>query len=589
MSILSYLSQEMSVTTMLNLMKYLKPYKWFILGVICLTLTSTLFELYIPTLMANIVDIGIVNSDIPYILKTGIGMLILSLMAILITVSSIYLSNRIATAFGRDIRRYLFIKVESFSVETLERFGTASLITRTTNDIKQVQDVLGMILGMATRAPLMLVGGIILASSRDSKLSLIFFVSLPLLVLLIGVIMKKAGPLFTALQKRTDQLNLIIRESLIGTRIIRAFNQVNFEKKRFNIANENFRDTGIKVNQTMSILMPIMQLIMNFTSVAIVWFGAVLIDQGNTQVGNMMAFLQYALMIFMALVLLSIAFISIPRAQASAKRISEVLQVDVTINDPIENNNKDYEKGLVQFENVTYRYLGAEKAAIENISFTVNPGQTTAIIGSTGSGKSTIIQLIPRFFDPDEGRILVGGIDIRDMTQEKLREGIGYVPQKTSLISGTIEENMKIGKKNASKEEIEEALTIAQAVDFVKEREKGIYTLINQSGSNLSGGQRQRLAIARALVRKPELYLFDDSFSALDYTTDAKLRRTLKESVDATMIIVGQRVSSVMDADQIIVLDEGKVVGIGTHDYLAQTNIVYQEIIESQNTEGEIL
>lgn len=574
---------------MLNLFKYLKPYKWLVLGVICLTLTSTLFELYIPTLMANIVDIGIVNSDIPYILKTGIGMLILSLLAIVVTMTSVYFSNRVATAFGRDIRRYLFIKVESFSIESLEKFGTASLITRTTNDIKQVQDVLGMILGMATRAPLMLIGGIILAVSRDSKLSLIFFVSLPLLVLLIGVIMKIAGPLFTTLQKRTDQLNLIIRESLIGTKVIRAFNQVSFEKKRFNIANENFRDTGIKVNQTMALQIPIMQLIMNFTSVAIIWFGALRIDQGMTQVGNMMAFLQYALMIFMALVLLSIALISIPRAQASAKRISEVLQVDDTIKDPIDKNDKECEKGLLQFENVTYRYQGAEKAAIENISFTVNPGQTTAIIGSTGSGKSTILQLIPRFFDPDEGRILVGGIDIRDMAQEKLREKIGYVPQKASLISGTIEENMRIGKKDVTEEEIEEALTISQAIDFVQEKDKGIYTQINHSGSNLSGGQRQRLAIARALVRKPEIYLFDDSFSALDYKTDAKLRRTLKESLDATVVIVGQRVSSVKDADQIIVLDEGKVVGIGAHDDLEKTNSVYQEIIESQNTEGETL
>ncbi|MBU7591125.1 ABC transporter ATP-binding protein [Metabacillus halosaccharovorans] len=574
---------------MLNIFKYLKPYKWLVLVVICLTLTSTLFELYIPTLMANIIDIGIVNSDIPYILKTGIGMLILSLLAIVVTMTSVYFSNRVATAFGRDIRRYLFIKVESFSVESLEKFGTASLITRTTNDIKQVQDVLGMILGMATRAPLMLIGGIILAVSRDSKLSLIFFVSLPLLVLLIGVIMKIAGPLFTTLQKRTDQLNLIIRESLIGTKVTRAFNQVSFEKKRFNIANENFCDTGIKVNQTMALQIPIMQLIMNFTSVAIVWFGALRIDQGMTQVGNMMAFLQYALMIFMALVLLSIALISIPRAQASAKRISEVLQVDDTIKDPKDKSDKECQKGLLQFENVTYRYQGAEKAAIENISFTVNPGQTTAIIGSTGSGKSTIIQLIPRFFDPDEGRILVGGIDIRDMAQEKLREKIGYVPQKASLISGTIEENMRIGKKDATEEEIEEALTISQAIDFVKEKDNGIYTQINHSGSNLSGGQRQRLAIARALVRMPEVYLFDDSFSALDYKTDAKLRRTLKESLDATMVIVGQRVSSVKDADQIIVLDEGKVVGIGTHDYLEKTNSVYQEIIESQNTEGEAL
>jgi ATP-binding cassette subfamily B protein len=478
--------------------------------------------------------------------------------------------------------------VETYSVETYEKFGPASLITRTTNDIKQVQDVLNMILGMATRAPLMLIGGIFLAFSRDSKLSLIFIAALPLLVLIIFIIFKKATPLFVMLQKKTDRLNLVIRESLTGTRVNRAFNQVSYEQKRFNIANEDFRETGTKVNQTMALLFPFLQLIINFANIAIIWFGAVRISQGTMQVGNLMAFLQYVLMIFMAFVMLSIALIMIPRAQASANRISEVLKVDPTVKDPVKLSVNERQKGLVQIENVTYRYPGSEKPAIENISFQVEQGQTIAIIGSTGSGKSTLIKLIPRFYDPEEGKVVVNGIDTREMTQEKLREKISYVPQKASLFSGTIAENLRIGKADATEEEIIEALTIAQAINFVEEKEDGIHSHLNQAGSNLSGGQKQRLSIARALVRKPEIYIFDDSFSALDYKTDAKLRRTLKEKLNATIIIVGQRVSSIMDADQIIVMDEGKMVGKGTHEYLLKTNTVYQEIVSSQNMGGEV-
>jgi len=573
---------------MFTILKYIKPYKWLVVSIMGLTLAGIIFELYVPTLMANIVDIGIVNSDVPYIIQSGLWMLVLSILAIFVTIFSNYLSSKVAVGFGRDMRRHLFLKVESFSVETYEKFGPATLITRTTNDIKQVQDVLNMILGMATRAPLMLIGGIILAFSRDPQLSLIFLVALPLLVLIIFIIIKKATPLFVLLQKKTDRLNLVIREILTGTRVVRAFNQVLYEKKRFNSANEEFRDTGIKVNQTMAMLFPFLQLIMNFTNIAIVWFGAVRISQGTMQVGNMMAFLQYALMIFMAFIMLSIALIMIPRAQASAYRINEVLLVDPTVKDPEKSTMKESLIGQVQFENVTYRYAGAEKAALENISFEVKQGQTTAIIGSTGSGKSTLIKLIPRFYDPDEGKVIMSGTDIREMTQEELREQIGYVPQKASLFSGTIADNLRIGKEDATEEEIIEALTIAQAIDFVHEKDKGIHSLINQTGSNLSGGQKQRLSIARALVRKPDIYLFDDSFSALDYKTDAKLRRTLKEKLNATVIIVGQRVSSIMDADQIIVLDEGKMVGKGTHEYLLKTNTVYQEIVSSQKMGGEV-
>jgi ATP-binding cassette, subfamily B, multidrug efflux pump len=573
---------------MFTMLKYIKPYKWLIASIITLTLASTLFELYIPTLMANVIDIGIADSNLPYIIQSGVWMLVLSMLTIFVTIVSIYLSSKVATGFGRDLRRALFVKVESLPIETLNRFGPATLITRTTNDSKQVQDVLSMILGTVTRAPLMLIGGIILAINREPKLSLIFLAALPILIFLIVSVMKKAMPLFVIMQTKTDRLNLVIRESLTGIRVTRAFNQVNYEKKRFNIANEDFRDNGIKVNKTMALLFPFMQLIINFTNIAIVWFGAIRINEGTMMVGNMMAFLQYALMIFMAFIMLSIAFMKLPRALASVKRISEVLDVEAIVKVPKETRDSGEnisQSDFIQLKNVTYRYEGAERAAVENISFEVCQGQTTAIIGGTGSGKTTLIQLILRFFDPVEGEILVNDIDVRVISQSKFREKIGYVPQKAILFSGTIVENLRLGNKDVTEEEVVEALTIAEAIDFVNLKEKGIHSFLHQAGSNLSGGQKQRLSIARALVRKPEIYIFDDSFSALDYKTDAKLRRSLKEKLDATIIIVGQRISSIMDADQIIVLDQGKMVGQGTHEYLLRNSIVYQEIVASQQIE----
>ncbi|WP_077620645.1 ABC transporter ATP-binding protein [Bacillus sinesaloumensis] len=573
---------------MKTLLIFIKPYRWPILGILGLTLVGIMFELYIPTLMANVVDIGIVNSDIPYIIKTGIWMILLSLMSIVVAIGGIYLTSKVAAGFARDVRLKLFVKVEGFSLEELDRVGTASLITRTTNDIKQIQEVLSIILGMATRAPLMLVGGIFLAIMMEPKLSLIFIIALPVLVLVIVLIIKKAIPLFSTIQKKTDRLNLVIRESLTGIRVIRAFNQVSHEKKRFDVANEDFRDTAIRVNKIMALLFPFMGIIISFSNVAIVWFGAIQIEQGVLQVGNMMAFLQYALMIFMAFIMLSIAFMMIPRAQASAKRIGEVLQMEATIKDPLKTNGHVNQEGRIQLENVTYRYDGAEKPVIENISFEVEPGQTTAILGSTGAGKTTLIQLILRFYDPVDGRVLVDGIDIRKMSQKKLREKIGYVPQKVSLFTGTIEENIRFGKTDVTKEEIIQALEVAHAIDFVHEKENGIKTMIDQAGSNLSGGQKQRLSIARAIVRNPGFYIFDDSFSALDYKTEARLRQMLKEKLNATIIVVGQRISSIKDANQIIVLDEGKMVGKGTHEFLLETNKVYQEIVYSQSMEGEV-
>ncbi|OIJ19200.1 multidrug ABC transporter ATP-binding protein [Anaerobacillus alkalidiazotrophicus] len=572
---------------MISILKYLKPYWFFMVMVFVFTLSAILLELYLPTLMADVVDIGIVNHDISFILQTGALMIASALLAIVFNIISIYFSTKAALGLGRDIRRKLFLSVENFSLKEYEKFGPSSLITRTTNDIKQIQDVINMMLRMMTRAPLMLVGGIVLAVSRDAVLSLIFLAALPILAGLIFFISKKALPLFGLLQKKTDRLNLILRETLIGTRVVRAFNRVEYEKSRFNQANRDYRDTGIRVNKIMSFMFPVMMLVMNFTSIAIVWFGAIRIDQGMMQIGNLMAFLQYALMILFSLILLSMVFVMIPRAEASAKRISEVLHVKPEIVDARDELREENGlRGHLEFKNVTFRYSGAEKPAVENISFTAKPGEVTAIIGSTGAGKTTLTQLIPRFYDVESGSILLNRVDIRRMKQHTLRQKIGYVPQKASLFSGTIAENILLGKKDATEVEIFEALETAQALDFVQEKEDGIFAHIEQSGLNLSGGQKQRLSIARALVRKPELYVFDDSFSALDYKTDAKLREALKKKVsDSTILVVAQRVNTVINADQIIVLNEGKTAGVGTHEQLLKENKIYQEIVESQEKE----
>lgn len=573
---------------MIALFKYLKPYWLPIILVLVLTLGGTFLELYLPTLMADVVDIGIVNSDIPFIVKTGGWMIVFSVLAVLLTIGKIYFSTKVALGFGRDVREKLFVNVEKFSMQEFEKIGAASLITRTTNDVKQVQDVLNMMLNMMTRAPFMLLGGIVLAISRDPVLSLVFLAALPILALLIILVSRKAIPLFGALQKKTDRLNLLLREGLAGVRVVRAFNRVPHEKQRFNTANKDYRDTGIAVNKLMAFLFPIMMIVMSFTNIAIVWFGGIRIDDGAMQVGNLMAFLQYAMMILMSLIMLSMTFIMIPRAQASAKRINEVLQLESDIKDP-ENVAKDTGLyGHVEFKNVTFRYHGAEKPAIENISFHAKPGQVTAIIGSTGAGKTSLVQLVPRFYDIETGAILIDGVDVRHMTQETLRSKIGYVPQKASLFSGTIAENLRLGKEGATEEDMQQALQTAQALDFVREKENGIHAHIDQGGTNLSGGQKQRLSIARALIRKPEIYIFDDSFSALDYKTDAQLRRALKqETTKSTVLLVAQRVSTVVDADQIIVLNEGKMAGMGTHQELLDNNTIYQEIVASQQVKEE--
>ncbi|OAS82629.1 MULTISPECIES: ABC transporter ATP-binding protein [Metabacillus] len=568
---------------MLEMIKHLKPYKTQLFLVFLFSLVAILFELYLPTLMADIVDVGIVNEDVPFILKTGGWMLVCTIMSILLMVGVSYFASKVSLGFGRDMRRKLFVHIEHFSLQEYEKFGSASLITRTTNDVKVVQDVINMMQRMMTRAPLMLVGGVLLAVSRDRYLSLVFLAALPILALVIFIVARKAIPLFSVQQKKTDRLTLILREVLTGIRVVRAFNRVEFERSRFNVANEEFRDTGIKVGKLMALMFPIMLIIMNFTNIAIVWFGAIRIDQGDMQVGNLLAFIQYAAMILFSLIMLSMAFIMIPRAQVSAKRLNDVLLTKPMIKDPEQAVQSSDAEGIIEFKDVTFRYEGAEKPVLEGVSFSAKPGETTAIIGSTGAGKSTLLQLIPRFYDVESGSILIDGVNIQSMTQSALREKIGYVPQKATLFSGTIAENIRYGKEDATEADIVGALETAQATQFVQSREHGIESNLEQAGVNLSGGQKQRLSIARALVRKPKIYLFDDSFSALDYKTDSMLRQALKtETSHATIIIVAQRVNTVKDANKIIVLNEGEIAGVGTHQELLHENAIYQEIVASQ-------
>ncbi|WP_019635491.1 ABC transporter ATP-binding protein [Paenibacillus fonticola] len=574
---------------MIKLFRYLKPYWLLVLAVLVLVFFQSLSELYLPTLMADIVDIGVVKGDTPYIWKIGSFMLLVALGGMFCSIAASYFSARAATGFGKILRGKVFNHVENFSLEEFDKVGTASLITRTTNDITQIQQVLIMMLRMMVMAPMMCIGGIIMAISKDARLSLIFVVVLPVLALAIFLIARKGLPLFKAIQKKIDKLNLVLRENLTGIRVIRSFNRIQHEKMRFDQANYDLTDTSIKVNKIMAFMMPVMMLVMNLSSVAIIWFGGLRIDAGSMQVGDLMAFLQYAMQIMFSLLMVSMMFVMVPRASVSAVRINEVLDMEPVIKDTETVGSPTGQKGYVEFQNVTFSYPGAEQPAIQNISFAARPGEVTAIIGGTGSGKSTLISMIPRFYDVESGRVLVNGTDVRDMPQQELRAKIGFVPQKAVLFTGTIGENIRYGKEDATDEEVWHAAQIAQAADFVAKMEDGYESPIAQGGTNLSGGQKQRLSIARALVRQAEVYIFDDSFSALDFKTDSKLRAALKqETKQSTVIIVAQRVSTVLEADQIIVMDESKIAGIGKHHELMETCDVYKEIVLSQLSEEEI-
>jgi ATP-binding cassette subfamily B protein len=539
--------------------------------------------------MSDIVNNGIAKSDNTYILNTGKTMILVALGDGICVIVANFIGSQVAIKFGKKLRSMLFAKAENFSLHEFDKVGTASMITRTTNDIVQIQQLLVMIMRMLISAPLMCIGGIILAAHKDAKLTLIFAVAIPLLITVVGIFLSKALPYFKAIQKKLDKLNLVTREGLTGIRVIRAFNNISREKKKFNNANLELRDTSLTVNRIMAGLMPFMMVILNITQLAVIWFGAIRIDNGGLQVGDMMAFLQYAMQIMFSFLMMAMMFVMIPRAEASAVRISEVLAMDPEIVDAKETKKLEGERGHIEFRDVTFSYPGAEQSAINNISFNAKPGEITAIIGGTGSGKSTLINLIPRFYDIDSGSILIDGIDTRELTQEDLRSKIGFVPQKAVLFTGTISENIRFGNREASDDEVEHASKVAQAYDFITDMKEGFDSVIAQGGSNVSGGQKQRLSIARALVRRPEVYVFDDSFSALDFKTDAKLRAALKsETKQSTVIIVAQRISTVMEADRIIVLDEGRVVGMGTHRELLNSNEVYKEIASSQLSEEEL-
>lgn len=548
-------------------------------------------DLYLPTLTSNIIDKGVAVGDIDYIWQTGIFMVGFSLISIIAAVGNTFFATRESQKLGKELRTDIYNKVENSSTRTFDKYGTASLITRTTNDVNQIQMVTQMFLRMMINAPITLIGASFLAYSKDPQLTKIFLVVIPIIIVAIGGIMYFAVPLFKSMQKKTDRLNLVFREGLTGVRVIRAFNKTAYEEKRFDDANKDYTQTAIKVNTIVALMMPLMTLIMSGTNVAITWFGGHYIADMTLEVGNLIAFMTYAMQILISFMMLSMIFVMVPRAQASAERINEILEEPdeiVDVENPATISCQGSQATLV-FDHVSYRFPGAEKLALKDVDFSVDSGQTVAIIGGTGSGKTTLVNLLPRLYDVESGVIRLNNQDISKVTQHDLREVIGFVPQKAVLFSGTIRENMCYGRPEATDEEIWRALEIAQAKDFVEGLTDGLESRVEQGGGNFSGGQRQRLAIARALIKEADVYVFDDSFSALDFKTDANLRGALKKSMtEGIMVIVAQRVSTVMDADIILVLDEGKVVGQGTHEELLADNATYQEIVHSQLREEDL-
>jgi ATP-binding cassette, subfamily B, multidrug efflux pump len=575
---------------MLKLFRLIKPYRGYVAIVLVLALAQSIGFLLLPRLMSDIVDKGIVKGDQRAILETGGLMLLMSVVATLCAIAGSYFSSKVATGFGRILRGAIFARVENFSIHQFERFGSASLVTRTTNDTTQVQQMLIMMLTMVITAPMMAIGGVILALSQDAQLAWVLIAAMPPMALVFGLIMRGATPLSQAMQLKIDRLNLVLGEGLGGVRVIRAFDRGAHQRDRFDQANLDLTNTAISVNRLIACLMPALIVMLNLTSVAIIWFGSHRIDQGTMQVGAMIASLQYAMQILFAVFMVTAMFVMLPRASASAARINEVLGMEAEIVDPAAPKTlATTQRGLVEFQDVTFQYPGAEEPALTGVSFTAHPGEVTAIVGGTGSGKSTLAGLIPRFYDVNHGRVLVDGVDVRELPQADLRARIGFVPQKAVLFTGTVSENIRYGREDASDEEVRHAATVAQALEFVDAMPEKFASPIAQGGINLSGGQKQRLAIARAVVRRPGIYVFDDSFSALDLTTDARLRAALKvETAQATVFVVAQRISTVINADRIVVLDNGRVVGVGTHADLLERSDTYREIVESQASLEEV-
>ncbi|MDW6061767.1 ABC transporter ATP-binding protein [Streptomyces sp. FXJ1.4098] len=567
---------------------YLRPYTQSIALIVVLQLVQTLATLYLPTLNADIIDHGVVKGDTGYILQVGGLMIAITLAQIVCSVGAVYYGARTASALGRDVRAAVFDRVQSFSAREVGHFGAPSLITRTTNDVQQVQMLALMSFTLMVSAPIMCVGGIIMALNQDVPLSGLLLLIVPTLGIIVSLIVRQMRPLFRGVQERIDTVNRVLREQITGIRVIRAFVRDQHERDRFTGANTELLDVSMKAGRLMSLMFPAVMMVVNLSSVAVVWFGGHRIDSGDMQIGALTAFLSYLMQILMAVMMATFMFMMVPRAEVCAERIQEVLETETSVAPPLKPVPPLERRGLLELRGVEFRYPGAEEPVLRDVSLVARPGQTTAVIGSTGSGKSTLLGLVPRLFDATDGSVHLDGVDVRDMDPVLMAESIGLVPQKPYLFSGTVASNLRYGKPDATDEELWQALEIAQARDFVERMEGGLEAPIAQGGGNVSGGQRQRLAIARALVRQPAVYLFDDSFSALDYATDARLRSALAdETEDATVVIVAQRVSTIRGADRIVVLDEGRVVGTGTHAELMENNQTYREIVLSQLTEQE--
>ncbi|HEY3317575.1 MAG TPA: ABC transporter ATP-binding protein [Coriobacteriia bacterium] len=568
---------------------YLRPYAGQLALVMFLLLTQAIANLYLPELNADIINNGVAKGDVGYIMRIGGLMLGVTLVLGVISIASVYFGSKTSMSFGRDVRSAIFRRVGTFSQTEVNKFGTPSLITRNTNDVQQIQMVTLMALNVMILAPFMGIGGIIMALRQDVPLSATLLVIVPLMAVFLGFLVSRALPLFTSMQIKVDRINKVMRETLSGVRVIRAFVRDDFEQRRFAEANEDLTDTARKVFRLFALMWPVLMGVMNLSTVAVLWFGAHRIASGQMPIGNLMAFIAYITQILFSVMMATFMLTMLPRASASGKRIQEVLETEPGVRDPLVPASPSASRGYLEFHNVEFLYPGAQEPVLKDISFSAGPGETTAIIGSTGSGKSTLINLIPRFYDATAGQVLVDGVDVREMAQEDLWRKVGFIPQRAFLFSGTVASNLRFGDEDASEDELWHALRVAQGADFVTEMPEGLDAPISQGGANVSGGQRQRLAIARALVKRPEIYVFDDSFSALDFKTDSKLRAALEsETHEATVIIVAQRVSTIMHADRIVVLDEGRVVGMGTHGELMVTSETYREIVYSQLTEEEI-
>ncbi|MFC5804289.1 ABC transporter ATP-binding protein [Streptomyces formicae] len=567
---------------------FLRPYRNPLALLVALQLLQTSATLYLPTLNADIIDNGVVQGDTGYILTFGALMIGVSVVQVVCNIGAVYYGARTAAALGRDVRAAVFDRVQSFSAREVGHFGAPSLITRTTNDVQQIQMLALMAFTLMVSAPIMCVGGIVLALGLDVPLSGVLLAVVPVLGISVALIVRRMRPLFRTMQERLDTVNRVLREQITGNRVIRAFVKDTYEEERFRGSNTELTDVSLSTGRLMALMFPVVMTVVNVSSIAVVWFGAHRIDSGGMQIGALTAFLAYLMQIVMAVMMATFMFMMVPRAEVCAERIEEVLATDSSVVPPAAPVRELARHGHLEVRGAHFRYPGAEESVLRDVALVARPGETTAVIGSTGSGKSTLLGLVPRLFDVTGGEVLVDGVDVRELDPALMARTVGLVPQKPYLFSGTVATNLRYGNPDATDEELWSALEVAQAADFVRDLDGGLNAPIAQGGTNVSGGQRQRLAIARTLVQRPEIYLFDDSFSALDYATDAALRRALSlETADATVVIVAQRVSTIRDADRIVVLDEGRVVGTGRHHELMEGNETYREIVLSQLTEAE--